>query len=69
VSFKAKMVRQRSRVRGPSASACWVHPNQIYAWKKQLLLGFSKAVAGHRGAVGVALLDRLYRRRSAGLRA
>jgi transposase len=50
-AFKAKVALaaiKGDRTVAEFASAYGVHPNQIYAWKKQLLDGFSKAAAQQR---------------------
>ena len=67
-TFKAKVALaaiKGERTIAELASAYGVHPNQIYAWKKQLLDGavsvFEGGVAAMEGTVSEAQADLLYR--------
>src|SRR6202171_993680 len=67
-AFKAKVALEAvkgDRTVAELASACGVHPNQIYNWKKQLLDGAARVFEGGGAAVGrrasEAQVDLLYR--------
>src|ERR1700732_1354221 len=67
-TFKAKVALaaiKGDRAVAECASAYGVHPNKIYAWKKQLLDGassvFEGGVAAAEGTAGEAQVDLLYR--------
>ena len=67
-AFKAKVALaavKGDRTIGELASEFGVHPNQIYAWKKQLLDGavsvFEGGVAAMEGTASEAHTDLLYR--------
>src|SRR5271170_1758322 len=67
-TFKAKVALaaiKGDRTIAELASAYGVHPNQIYAWKKQLLDGavsvFEGGVAAMEGTASEAHTDLLYR--------
>ena len=68
-AFKAKVALaaiKGDRTVAELASGYGVHPNQIYAWKKQLLDGAASVfegggVAAAEGAASAAQVDLLYR--------
>src|SRR6266849_1877485 len=68
-AFKAKVALaalKGDRTVAELASTYGVHPNQIYAWKKQLLDGAASVfegggVAAAEGAASAAQVDLLYR--------